>query len=218
MPSPVLLFVMFFFFLILSLNRNRLCQGTVHLWGRKQVTLLYNVNPFKHYFWFYEVMLCWLLKACIAFGVGRGFPTMTSCQRCLICLPPVNCDAKYVSARMKVLFIWGKKRKMWIFSWCTSRSTFIQKVPATDLFEKLSFLLQWNIWKLILKWDDFFEQKIFKEKSNLGCISVNEDPTEFIDFCVSSCKYQQSGRLFSWNFIYFHQDIWYFHQDICPVK
>lgn len=76
-------------------------------------------------------------------------------------------------------------------------------MPATDLFENLSFLLQWNISKLIWKWNGIFEQKILKEKSTLGFfrVSMQMRIQQNSYFCVSSCKYQQScrSRLSSWN-------------------
>lgn len=138
-------------------------------------------------------------------GLQSGFPTMTSCQRCLIFLPPVNYDAKHITTRMKVSLTSERKRKVWIFSWCASRSTLSRKYLRQICSKNCPFYCSEIYHSWFSKWDGIFEQKIFKEKSNLGyvrSINVNEDPTEFIDFCVSTCKYQQSGR-----FDYFHE-IW----------
>lgn len=128
-------------------SQNRLCQGTVHLWGSKYAPLLYYVNPIKHYLWFKKKKKKWccLLKACTVFRVGSKFSNydFLSVSHKFVCY--LSTVMQSITTRMKVSFTSERKRKMWLFSWCTSRSAFIQKIPATDLFEKLSFLLQWNI-------------------------------------------------------------------------
>lgn len=66
---------------------------------------------------------------------------------------------------MKILF-GEKKGKCGYLAGAHLKARFSGKYLQHICSKKLSFLLQWNLAKLILKWDDIFEQKIFKEKSN----------------------------------------------------